>query len=90
NSPLFDLGGLASNNQFSIELEQELLQRYYGQPADAALAKKYSAMKCASLLRETLWSMVSELHSRIEFDYQTYTRDNLTLFEQAWASHQQQ
>ena len=38
-----------------------------------------------SLLRETLWSMVSELHSTIDFDYAAYTADNLARFLRAYA-----
>ena len=30
NSPLFDLGGLASNNELSPEQEQWMLKTYYG------------------------------------------------------------
>jgi thiamine kinase-like enzyme len=90
NSPLFDLGGLASNNDFSPDEEMFLLQHYYGSAPDSTLMKKYSAMKCASLLREVMWSMVSEIHSNIEFDYAGYTRDNLALFEKAWDKHQSQ
>ena len=41
-------------------------------------------MKCASLLRETMWSMVSEIHSDIDFDYSVYTRDNMARYEQAF------
>jgi hypothetical protein len=29
-------------------------------------------MKCASLLREAMWSMVSEIHSKLDFDYAAY------------------
>ena len=39
--------------------------------------RPYQAMKCASLMRETLWSMTSELHSEIDFDYAAYTAENL-------------
>jgi len=88
NSPLFDLGGLASNNDFSPDEEIFLLRSYYGSIPDSKLMKKYSAMKCASLLREVMWSMVSEIHSNIDFDYAAYTRDNLTLFEVVWDRHQ--
>jgi thiamine kinase-like enzyme len=87
NSPLFDLGGLASNNEFSRDEEMLLLRTYYGSEPSSTLIKKYSAMKCASLLREVMWSMVSEIHSNIEFDYATYTRENLGLFEVAWEEH---
>lgn len=87
NSPLFDLAGLASNNQLSAEQEMHMLQLYYGKEVDSTLRRKYSAMKCASLLRETLWSMVSEIHSVIDFDYAQYTQKNLDSFELAWAHH---
>ena len=40
-------------------------------------------MKCASLLRETMWSMVSEIHSTLDFDYVAYTLDYLARFERA-------
>ena len=80
NTPLFDLGGLASNNELSEPLERWLLQQYFETPADDHLWKRYQAMKCASLLRETLWSMVSEIHSTIDFDYSVYTAENLARF----------
>ena len=75
NSPLFDLANLASNNGFSEEAEREMLGLYYGREADTRMLKSYAAMKAASLLRETMWSMVSETHSTIEFDYRGYTLD---------------
>lgn len=73
NSPLFDLANLASNNGFSEEAEREMLGLYYGREADTRTLKSYAAMKAASLLRETMWSMVSETHSTIDFDYRAYT-----------------
>jgi thiamine kinase-like enzyme len=90
NSPLFDLGGLASNNQLSPDQEAWVLNEYFGEPADAALMRRYSAMKCASLLRESMWSMVSEIHSHLDFDYVAYTDENLARFESAWADFQGQ
>ena len=65
NSPLFDLGGLASNNHFSTKQENNLLKNYFGRSPNKKLMKQYSAMKCASLLRETMWSMVSEIIQKI-------------------------
>lgn len=84
NSPLFDLGGLASNNEFSHAEETRMLEGYFGARADGALWRRYLAMKTASQLRETMWSMVSEIHSKIDFDYKTYTRTNMERFEQVW------
>ena len=84
NSPLFDLANVASNNEFTDEEEQELLASYYARPADAALWRSYRAMACASLLRETMWSMISETHSALDFDYVAYTTENLERFDRAY------
>jgi thiamine kinase-like enzyme len=86
NSALFDLGGLASNNELSPEQQDWLLEAYFEQPPAADLRRRYAAMKCASLLREAMWSMVSELHLQIEFDYQAYTAENLARFERAYTA----
>ncbi|HEX8049739.1 phosphotransferase [Rhizobium sp.] len=86
NSPLFDLGGLASNNDFSEDQEAAMLKAYFEAPASGDLWRRYQAMKCASLLRETMWSMVSEIHSDIDFDYSAYTSENLARFERAYQS----
>lgn len=88
NSPLFDLANLASNNHLAQDQERWLLQAYFERPPSDALWRSYAAMKCASLLRETMWSMVSELHSKLDFDYATYTRENLGRFESAYDNFQ--
>jgi thiamine kinase-like enzyme len=86
NSPLFDLGGLASNSELSAELSDALLEAYFGRPLDDDLRLKAAAMTAASLLREALWAMVSEVHSTIEFDYAAYTAENLARFEAAYTN----
>jgi thiamine kinase-like enzyme len=86
NSPLFDLGGLASNNELTPDLEERLLELYFDAPAIDDLRRRYHAMKCASLLREAMWSMVSELHLSVDFDYVAYTAENLARFEKAYAT----
>jgi thiamine kinase-like enzyme len=83
NSPLFDLGGLASNNELSSGQEDWLLEAYFEQLLSDDLRRRYAAMRCASLLREAMWSMVSELHSTLAFDYVAYTTENLARFERA-------
>jgi thiamine kinase-like enzyme len=83
NSPLFDLAGLASNNEFPADLSQRLIESYFGRPVDRELGLRFAAMNAASLLRETMWSMVSEIHSRLDFDYVAYTATNLARFESA-------
>ena len=84
NTPLFDLGGLASNNEFTEKEEKNLLENYFEKKISSELFIKYKAIKCASLLRETMWSMVSEITSNINFDYRSYTSDNLSKFNKAF------
>ena len=84
NDPLFDIGGLSSNNDLDENLEKEVLQMYFKEKPSKDLIIKYNAMKTASLLRETMWSMVSEITSKIEFNYAEYTSDNHKKFEESF------
>jgi thiamine kinase-like enzyme len=88
NSPLFDLGGLASNSGLSKDNERWILKEYFGVAPTPALWRRFAAMKCASLLRETMWSMVSEAYSIVDFDFGAYTAENLNRFESAYAAYQ--
>src|SRR5262249_21972473 len=85
NSPPSDPATLASNNELDAEQERWLLSTYFGHEPDAALDQSYRAMKCASLLREAMWSMVSEIHSKLHFDYPAYTIDYLDRFGRAYS-----
>lgn len=76
NTPLFDLAGLAGNNGFSEAQELDMLEQYFNVPAETQW-RAYQAMKCTSLMRETLWSMTSEKHSTLDFDYAAYTAQNM-------------
>lgn len=89
NADLFDLAGLSSNNGLSPEQEDRVLKTYYQQPVTDRQRRRLAAMKCVSLLRETLWSIVSEIHSTLEFDYVDYTRKNLARLDQAYEAFQQ-
>lgn len=80
NSPLFDLGGLAANNGLSEAQEARMLETYFDRAADGGLWHRYRAMKAAAALREALWSMVSEIHSELEFDFPAYTATNLATY----------
>ena len=89
DSPLFDLSNLASNNELPAEQELDLLDTYFGEPPDAARLASYHALKCASLLRETMWSMVSELGSRVDMEFADYTAKNLARFETVYRNYRQ-
>jgi thiamine kinase-like enzyme len=86
NSALFDLGGLASNNQVSPDGADSLAELYFERVVDHALRRRMAAMAAASLLRETLWSMVSEHTSALGFDYAAYTAQNMGRFVAAYAA----
>jgi thiamine kinase-like enzyme len=90
NSPLFDLANLASNNELGEQQERGLLEQYFDTPPEAPRIAAFEAMKCASLLRETMWSMVSELHSRVDMDFADYTQKNLQRFESAYAGYRRE
>ncbi len=84
NSPLFDLGGLVSNNELSEAERDRVLELYFERPVTDGLRLRAQAMLTASLLREAMWSMVSELHSTIDFDFRAYTEENLARLARAF------
>lgn len=85
-SPLFDLGGLAANCGLEPAQESWMLQAYFGTAPDEDLWRRYRAMKAAAALREAMWSMVQEIHSRLDFDYRAYTSDYLDTYRKALAA----
>jgi len=89
NSPLFDLGGLASNNELSPDQEIWLLETYFEASVTPELMRRYHAMTCASLLREAMWSMVSESTSDLDVDYATYTADFYDRFRRTYQNYLQ-
>jgi thiamine kinase-like enzyme len=89
NTALFDIANLSSNNELSPKQEDWILETYYEQPVTDRLHLCLAAMKCVSLLRETLWSIVSEIHSTLDFDYVDYTKKNLDRFENAYEAFRQ-
>ncbi|EPX86522.1 putative choline kinase involved in LPS biosynthesis [Rubellimicrobium thermophilum DSM 16684] len=89
STALFDLAGLSSNAGFSPEETEALLTAYFGCSPDPALSRAMAAMQCASLLREAMWSMVSELHLNAPgTDYPAYTAANLARLEAALDAYQ--
>jgi thiamine kinase-like enzyme len=84
NTAMFDLAGTTSNAGFSPDHTDEFLAAYFGQLPTAEIKRSHAAMQCASLLREAMWSMVSELHlSAPGADYETYTQENLGRLDKA-------
>ncbi|HZG28222.1 MAG TPA: choline/ethanolamine kinase family protein [Ensifer sp.] len=89
STAMFDLAGTTSNAGFSQQETDEFLAAYFGGAPPLELGRSHSAMQCASLLREAMWSMVSEIHlSAPGADYESYTDDNLARLEAALQHHQ--
>jgi thiamine kinase-like enzyme len=85
NTPLFDLANLASNNGLGEAEERCLLALYFGKDADASQWQRFQAMRAVSLMREAMWGMVSELHSKLDIDYVAYAKEHLEKLEAALA-----
>ncbi len=89
STAMFDLAGLSSNAGFSDTQSAKLLKTYFGQSPDKPMLKAFEAMQCASLLREAMWSMVSEIHlSAPGVDYEAYTAAQLAAFDVKLAAYQ--
>lgn len=78
STAMFDLAGAASNAGMDEAESAAFLAAYFGGPAGDTIIRAHAAMQCASLLREAMWSMVSELHLDAPgADYVAYTAENL-------------
>ena len=75
---MFDLAGAASNAGMDAAETEALLQAYIGASPNDAFRRAFDAMQCASLLREAMWAMVSDLHLNAPgADYRSYAQENL-------------
>ena len=75
---MFDLAGAASNAGMDAAQTEALLAAYLGTSPDDDFARAFDAMQCASLLREAMWAMVSDLHLAAPgADYRAYAAENL-------------
>jgi len=84
STAMFDLAGATSNAGLTPEEAGDFLDAYFSGAPDPAVLRSHAAMQCASLLREAMWSMVSELHLDAPgADYVDYTAENLQRLEQA-------
>lgn len=88
STAMFDLAGLTSNAGFSVEGSEDVLGLYFDRVPDLPLQRSLAAMQCASLLREAMWSMVSELYLDAPgTDYVAYTQENLDRLDVALNSY---
>lgn len=75
---MFDLAGAASNAGMDGAEAAALIGAYFGARPDAATGRAFDAMQCASLAREAMWAMVSEIFLAAPgADYDAHARDYL-------------
>ena len=75
---MFDLANLSSNGSFAVTDDAALLDAYFEGKVSIDLKAAFTAMKAASLLREALWAMVSDVHLKTPgVDYQAHAREYL-------------
>ncbi len=88
---MFDLAGVSSNGLMHPDEKAMLLRAYFGGEPDANVMRSFAAMECASLLRETLWGMVSGLFLAAPgVDYDAYTSENLNRYLASLDAYQNQ
>lgn len=86
---MFDLAGAASNAGMGAEEAEALLTAYFGAAPDAAMHRAFDAMQCASLAREAMWAMVSEIFLAAPgADYDAHARDYLGRLDAALDRYQ--
>lgn len=75
-TPLFDLANLSANGALDETQDSTLLAAYFDGAVSPELRKAFEAMKAASLLREALWALVSDIHLKTPgIDYQAYAKE---------------
>src|SRR3954468_3882803 len=67
STPLFDLANLATNAGLEPEQERLALRLYFGAEPGSELMQLFAGMRCVSLMREVMRSMVAEIHPTVDF-----------------------
>jgi thiamine kinase-like enzyme len=81
---MFDLAGAASNAGMDPAASAAMLGTYFGTAPGPELLRAFDAMQCASLAREAMWAMVSEIFLQAPgADYDAHARDYLARLEAA-------
>lgn len=86
---MFDLAGAASNAGMTSGEAGEMLAAYFGSAPGSEVIRAFDAMQCASLAREAMWAMVSEIFLAAPgADYDAHARDYLGRLDAALDRYQ--
>ena len=81
NHALNDLASLSKHGELNKDEENYILEQYYGDSVTSKLMCQLNIIKCASILRETLWSMITEIKLPTDFDFNAYTHKTLEKYK---------
>ena len=85
---LFDLGVLAMNIEIRPDEIDPYLETYFEVPATDELRRRFAAATVVAAIRETTWSMVSEVMDKpIDFDFRIYSTMNADRYERMYAEY---
>jgi thiamine kinase-like enzyme len=79
----FDLGNFAVNNELDDDQEAQLLEAYFGEPADAQRRATLKLFRFMSDFREAMWGVVQAGVSELDFDFREYAQKHFDRLEEA-------
>jgi len=79
----FDLGNFAVNNELGDDEEAQLLEAYFGEPADAQRRATLKLFRFMSDFREGMWGVVQAGVSELDFDFRDYAQKHFDRLEKA-------
>lgn len=80
NFAILDMASLSKNNNFNKDEDRFILNEYFQDFLTLTIEFNFQAFKCAAILKEVLWSMISEIKSRKGFNYTLYTKEKLDFY----------
>jgi thiamine kinase-like enzyme len=88
---MFDLAGAASNAEMTQDQSDRLVTAYLGHAPGPDFRRAFAAMQCVSLVREAMWSMVSEGHlSTPGVDFDAYAAENIARLDSVLDRYRQE
>jgi thiamine kinase-like enzyme len=86
---MFDLANTAGIARFNDKQSLTLLEAYLGTPPDATFLRAFDAMRCTAILREAMWSMVSQHYLKTPgVDFAAYATENLQALDVLTAQYE--
>ena len=79
----FDLGNFAVNNELEDDQEAQLLEAYFGEPANAQRLATLKLFRFMSDFREAMWGVVQAGVSELDFDFRDYAQKHFDRLEKA-------